>query len=167
MKSREWKWGLIIGAVNIVWLIVSWLAGWHGSGIGPFQVAIMLGFFLSFAGFVLAFREITKAEPETTFSEGLRSGALIAALSALLTAAGWALYLGSINPGMSAHLVSEVRAYYTSAGVAPEQVELFAAEAVEAFGLKAYTIKGGVGAFVFGILYSALLMGWSKLRARR
>lgn len=167
MKSREWKWGLIIGVVNIVWLIVSWLVGWHGGGIGSFQVAIVMGFFLSFVGFALAFREMTGTEPETTFSEGLRFGALVAALSALLTAGGWALYLWKVNPGMSAHLVSEVRAYYTSAGVAPEQIDLFAEEAEEAFGLKSYTIKGGVGAFVFGVLYSAILMGWSKWRARR
>ncbi|NLT69369.1 MAG: DUF4199 family protein [Verrucomicrobiaceae bacterium] len=167
MKSREWKWGLLIGAVNFIWLMVSWLAGWHGGGIGAFQVAIVLGFFLSFAGFAFAFREITRAEPEITFSEGVRSGALIAALSALLTAAGWALYLGVLNPGMSAHLVAEVRAYYVSSGVAAEQIDLLVAGARDAFGLKAYTIKGGVGAFVFGILFSVILMAWNQWRARR
>jgi len=167
MKSLEWKWGLIIGAVNIVWLLVSWLAGWHGGSIGLFQVAIVLGFFLSFFGFVLAFRRLVRAEPETTFSEGIRSGAVIAALSGLLTAAGWALYLGAINPEMSAHLVSGVRAYYAAAGLAPEQVDLIVAEATEAFGVNAYTIKGGVGAFVFGIMFSAIVMAWIKWQRRR
>ena len=167
MKSQEWKWGLIIGAVNIAWLFVSWLLGWHGSGIGLFQVAIVSGFFLSFVGFVLAFRSLTRDEPETTFAEGIRSGAVIAVLAGLLMAAGWALYLGTINPGMSAHLVSEVRAYYTAAGVAPDQVDLIAAEAKDAFGLSANTIKGGVGAFILGIIYSAMIMGWIKWQQRR
>lgn len=167
MKSQEWKWGLLIGSVNVVWLLVSWLLGWHGSGIGLFQVAIVLGFFVSFVGFVFAFRSITKDEPETTFAEGIRVGAVIAAISGLLTAGGWALYLGMINPGMSDYLISEVRAYYTTAGVAPDQIELIAADAKSAFGLKAYTIKGGVGAFVFGIVYSAIIMGWIKWQQRR
>ncbi len=167
MKSREWKWGLLIGAVNVTWLMVSWLAGWHGGGIGAFQVAIVLGFCLSFAGFVLAFREITRAEPEITFPEGVRSGALVAVLSALLTAGGWALYLGLLNPGMSDHLVSEVRTWYASTGMTPEQVDQIAAEARDAFGLKAYIVKGGVGAFVLGILFSVVLMGWHQWRSRR
>lgn len=167
MKSQEWKWGLIIGAINIVWLFASWGLGWHGGGIASFQIAIVLGFFLSFVGYVFAFRSLLRAEPETTFPEGLASGAVIAALAALLTAGGWALYLGSFNPGMSAHLVSEVRAYYTSAGVAPEQVEEIAAGAQDTFRLSAFTINGGVGSFVLGILYSAIILGWIKWQARR
>jgi len=167
MKSQEWKWGLLIGSVNLIWLLVSWLLGWHGSGIGRFQVAIVLGFFISFVGFVFAFRSITREEPETTFAEGLRLGAVIAAISGLLTAAGWALYLGAINPGMSDYLVSEVRAHYTTAGIPAEKVELIAADAKSAFGLKAYTIKGGIGAFVMGIIYSAVIMGVIKWQQRR
>lgn len=167
MKSQEWKWGLFIGSVNVIWLLVSWLLGWHGSGIGLFQVAIVLGFFLSFVGYVIAFRSMAKAEPETTFAEGIRTGAVIAAISGLLTSAGWAFYLTTCNPGMSDYLVSEVRAYFTAAGTAPEQIELIAAESESDFGLRAFTIKGGVGAFVFGIIYSAIMMGWFKWQQRR
>jgi hypothetical protein len=167
MKSQEWKWGLGIGTVNVVWLFVSWLAGWHGSNIGLFQIAIVLGIFISFAGFVLAFRGITRDEPETTFGEGIGTGAVIAAISGLLTALGWGIYLGWVNTGMSAHLVSQIRDYYLAAGVAVEQVDLIATEAQKSFGTTAYMIKGGVGAFIQGILFSAMVMGWFKWQQRR
>ena len=85
----------------------------------------------------------------------------------MLTAGGWALYLGLLNQGMSDHLVSEVRTWYASTGMTPEQVDQIAAEAREAFGLKAYIVKGGVGAFVLGILFSVVLMGWHQWRSRR
>lgn len=167
MKSQEWKWGLLIGMVNIVWLFVSWLAGWHGGGIGLFQVAIVLGFFLSLTGFVLAFRGITRDEPEITFAEGIRTGAIVAAISGLLTALGWGLYLGWVNPGMSAHVVSQVREHYLAAGLPSDQVDLIAVEAAKSFSVSSYMIKGGVGAFIQGILFSAMVMGWFKWQQRR
>lgn len=167
MKSQEWKWGLLIGSVNVVWLLVSWVLGWHGGSIGLFQVAIVLGIFISFAGFVFAFRAITRDEPETTFGEGIGTGAIIAAIAGLLTALGWGVYLGWVNTEMSAHLVSRIRDYYLAAGVAVEQVDLIAAEAEESFGTTAYMVKGGVGVFIQGILFSAMVMGFFKWQQRR
>ena len=46
-------------------------------------------------------------------------------------------------------------------------MDLIATEAEKSFGTTAYMIKGGVGAFIQGILFSAMVMGWFKWQQRR
>lgn len=165
MKSLEWKSGLMIGAANMVWLLLSWLLGWHNSGIGLFQVAITLGFFITLTGFVLAFRAIAKAEPETTFLEGVKSGSIIAAVSAALAALGWVVYLTGINPGLSASMVEETRNHFASSGLDAGQIDLIAAQAEKTFGLASYATQAGLGALVQGVVFSAIIMGIIRRRA--
>jgi len=68
---------------------------------------------------------------------------------------------------MPAHLISEIREYYLNAGIAPDQVDVITAGAEKSFGVTAYMIKGGAGAFVTGTLFSAILMGWNKWQQQR
>jgi hypothetical protein len=167
MKSLEWKWGLWIGGANLIWLLLSWLLGMHGNGVGMIQVMFAISFFLSLAGYVLAFRALLLAEPETSFVEGIRSGAIIAGVSAILAILGQVVYFTFLNPGWTDYLVGQTRLHYESMGVDGPQLDALLAQAQVAYGFKNYVIQSGLGALVLGMVFSAVIMGATRWRAKR
>jgi hypothetical protein len=167
MKSLEWKWGLLIGGANLIWLLLSWLLGMHGNGFGMIQVMFAVSFFVSLSGYILAFRSLLLAEPETSFVEGIRSGAIIAGVSAILAILGQVLYFTFLNPGWTDYLVGQTRLHYEAMGVAGEQLERLLTQAEVAYGFKNYVIQSGLGALVLGMIFSAVIMGATRWRAKR
>jgi hypothetical protein len=167
MKSLEWKWGVLIGLANVAWLVVSWAVGWHGKGIGMIQVAGFLAIVLTFAGYTLAMRSILKREPETSVLEGLRSGALIAVVTAFIAAAGQWVYFQWINPGWTDYMVGETRRHYESLGIEKARIDEIAEGARTTFGLGSYVIQAAAGAIVQGLLFSAATIAFQKWLANR
>ena len=58
MKAFEWKWGGIIGAAGIAWLVASWALGFHERGIGMIQVTAALSIVVALVGSFLAMRDL-------------------------------------------------------------------------------------------------------------
>lgn len=166
MKSLEWKWGLIIGLANMGWLYASFLFGLHNSGIGLMQVTVAMSFFISLAGYAFALRSITWAEPELSFLEGMRSGVIVAGIAAVLAMISQVVYFQWINPGWTDYMVAETRKHFSAMGLDATQVEEMAIQADKSFGLNSYVIQAGLGALISGIVFSALVMGVIRLRAR-
>lgn len=167
MKSLEWKWGLLIGGANVIWLVLSWLMGMHGNGLGLIQVTFAFSFFISLVGYVLAFRAILLAEPETSFVEGIRSGAIIAGVSAILAILGQVLYFTLLNPAWTDYLVGQTRKHYEAKGINGAQLELLLNQARAAYGFQNSVVQAGLGVLLFGMIFSAVIMGAYRWRARR
>jgi hypothetical protein len=167
MKSFEWKWGCLIGLANVAWLVASWAAGWHAKGIGMIQVTVFLAMALTFVGYALAMRSILKREPETTVLEGLRSGALIAVVAALIAVGGQFAYFHWINPGWTDYMVGETRRHYESLGVEEARIAEIAEGAKTTFGFGSYAIEAAAGAIVQGVVFSAVTFAFQKWLANR
>lgn len=151
----------------MVWLVLSWLIGMHGNGLGLIQVMFVVSFFLSLVGYVFAFRAILLAEPETSFVEGIRSGAIIAGLSAILAILGQVLYFTLLNPAWTDYLVGLTRQHYEAMGINAAQLEPLLSQARAAYGFQNYVVQSGLGALLLGMIFSAVLMGAFRWRARR
>jgi hypothetical protein len=167
MISFEWKWGLLLGAVNFAWLVLSWALGFHERGIGMIQVTVALAFALTFAGCFLAMRALRKGEPETGYLEGFKAGALIAVISALVAVAGQFAYFAWINPEWTDYMVGETRKHYAALGLDGARIEEMAEGARTTFGLASYATQAGVGALVQGVLFSTISFGIVKWWADR
>lgn len=166
MKSLELKWGLVIGLANTAWLYASYFFGMHTSGIGLIQVMVAMSFFISFVGYVFSLRAITRIEPETSFLEGMRSGVIMAGIAAVLAMLSQVIYFHWINPGWTAYMVAETRKHFSAMGLEAPQVEEMAIHAETSFGLASYVTQAGLGSLISGIVFTALVMGLIRLRAR-
>ncbi|HRQ89785.1 MAG TPA: DUF4199 domain-containing protein [Bacteroidia bacterium] len=167
MKSVEWKWGLLIGGAGVAWLVLAWALGLHSRTFGWVWGAALVSFAISLVGYVLAMRDLKRHEPEATFAEGVRSAALIAAVSAVVAIGGRVLYLTVLNPGWTDFVVGEMRRHYEKQGVGGEQLEQIAAGVAQTYGFVPDLIQAGVGAFLTGVLFSALILGVMRRHSYR
>ena len=167
MKSFEWKWGLYIGAAGFAWLVLSWALGMHERGVGMIQVMVGCSFLITLIGYFLAMRALLRLEPETGFLEGLRSGALIAVVAALIAVAGQYAYFQWINPGWTDYMVGETRKHFAALGLEGANLEETAEGAKTTFGFASYATQAGFGALVQGVIFSALGFGIFRWHANR
>ncbi|MEX2580748.1 MAG: DUF4199 domain-containing protein [Verrucomicrobiales bacterium] len=166
MKSSELKWGLIIGTANLVWLYGSYYLGLHTRGLLLVQAMVAVNLLVTLTGFILALRDIASDEPGITFLEGLKSGVVIAVVTAVIAAVAQVGYLKLVNPGWTEFMVEETRRHYEASDVPPEQVEAFARQAETTFGLQTYVVQAAVGAFLVGVVFTAVVMAARRLRSR-
>lgn len=167
MKAFEWKWGGIIGAAGIAWLVASWALRFHERGIGMIQVTAALSIVVTFVGCFLAMRDLRRLEAETTLIEAVRRGALIAVIAAVLAVLGQAIYFKFINPGWTDYMVEQTRLFYAGKGVDEKGLAEIAASARATFGFASYATQAGVGALLQGVIFSALAFGILKWQANR
>ncbi len=164
MKSLELKWGVIIGLAGMLWLYVSYYIGMHES-LAAIQGVCLVSFLVSTAGFIFALRAIRKNEPEIEYLEGLKSGTIIAGITAVVAAISQVGYFKLINPGWTKFMVAETRSHFEKEGASKEAVELAVTGAWKTFALKSYLIQSMLCAVVIGIILSAIIMLF--LRKRR
>jgi Protein of unknown function (DUF4199) len=167
MKAFEWKWGGIIGAAGILWLVASWALGFHERGIGMIQVTAALSIVVALVGYFFAMRDLRRREAETSLIEAVRRGALIAVIAAVLAVLGQAIYFKVINPGWTDYMVEQSRLFYADQGVDEKGLAEIAESAKATFGLASYATQAGVGALLQGVLFSALAFGILKWHANR
>jgi hypothetical protein len=167
MISRELRWGLIIGLANLVWLYGSFYLGMHSRGVAWIQVMGIVSILISVAGYVLAHREIIRAEPETTFIEGLKSGAIIAGVVAVCAVIVQVGYFKIVNPGWTDYMVEESRRHFEELGVPADKVPEYLENSRKTFSLGSYAIQASVGAFVIGMISSAITLLFLVRRRRK
>jgi len=167
MKAFEWKWGGIIGAAGILWLVASWALGFHERGIGMIQVTAALSIVVALVGCFLAMRDLRRREAETTWIEAVRRGALIAVIAAVLAVLGQVISFKALNPGWTDYMVEQSRLFYAAQGVDEKGLAEIAESAKATFGLLSYATQAGVGALLQGVIFSALAFGILKWHANR
>lgn len=167
MKAFEWKWGGIIGLAGFAWLVTSWAVGWHESGIGLVQVSSALAILVTLAGTSLAMSDLLRREPETSFAEGLRRGALVSVIAGGIAVLAQVVYFKVINPGWTDYMVEQVRLLYAGQGLGGEDLDEVVTGARTTFGLSSYAIQAGAGVLIMGGLCSAVslwVLRWLKQR---
>ena len=157
MKSLELKWGIIIGLANLIWLYGSYYLGMHET-MGGIQIMVVSGFFITVAGFILGLRAVKKNEPEINYLEGLKSGVVMAGVTAVIAPLSQIGYFKWINPGWTKHMMELTREYYSEKGYGNDIVEIAVKDAEVKFALKNYLLQSTLGAIVIGCILSAMIM---------
>ncbi len=167
MKSFEWKWGAIIGGTCFAWLVLSWALGWNRQGIEMIQVTEAVPMLLSLVGYTAAMRSLLRRAPETSFPEGMKSGALIAVVAALIAVLARVVYFRYLDPGWTDYMVEETKRYYASSGLDEASLEAVAEGARTTFGFGAYVVQAGAGGLLQGVVFSSLALAvlrWMRNR---
>lgn len=167
MKSLELKWGLIIGAANLLWLYLSYYLGMHTKGIVQVQVMSGISLLITLVGFIFAFRELGRREPEYTFIEGVKTGGLIAVITALIALVTQFGYFKVVHPGFTDYMVEESRLWAEQRELTPEQMKEFLEAAKRNFSFRSYLFQSSVGALFFGCVFSIVISIVHHLRKRR
>lgn len=158
MGSLELRWGLIIGGANLIWLYLSFYLGMHSSGLKGIQIMSLVGVLLSVSGYLLALRTLTRRFPETDYRDGLRSGALIAGVAAVVAVLAQVGYFTLVNPGFTDEMVALTRAYYLEAGLPEQEATQIAEGARTTYGIGFHTFQAALGAVMIGMVSSAIMM---------
>ncbi len=167
MKSLELKWGLVIGAANLLWLYLSFYLGMHTNGIVWVQVMSAISLVITLIGYILAFREFGRCEPGYTFIEGVKTGGLIAVITALVALVTQFGYFQVVHPQFTDYMVEESRKWAETHGQTPEQITEFLKAARQNFGFTSYLVQSAVGALFFGCVFSIILSTVHHIRSRR
>jgi len=116
------KWGIYITALNIVFMIVGYLAGWTTQPIGR-----TMGWIAALASLVLLFMGIREkkmqAPGDYTFGRGWVEGLLISLIAAVLFAIFFFIFTDVINPEMLDYARSEAYKNMTAQNVPKDQIE--------------------------------------------
>jgi len=155
---RALRWGLIIGLTNLVWLYLAYYLGLHTNGIMVFQVFMIVWLAITVAGFVLALRAIRHQSESWSYWSGLRSGALVAAVTALVAVVMQVGYYTVIHPEWPEFMAQQTREHFTAQGMSEAQVEQMVEQARSTFTLGNYAIQSALAALITGLILSAIIM---------
>ena len=95
--ALDFRWGLIIGGANLLWLVASFYLGMHES-IEQIQCMSLVAVLIYVIGQLFAIRSLMSQFPETDFREGLRFGAIVAGVSAAVAVLGHRAEVGVRQP---------------------------------------------------------------------
>ena len=145
----EIKWALIFVAMMLVWMLIERLAGLHDEHIEHHPVYTNLVAIPAILIYCLALREKrAKAYGGTmTYKQGFLTGAVITVIVTVLVPLAQYITHAVITPDFFAN----VSAYAVEAGQMTE------AQAADYFNLGNYIVQATVGAFVMGLVTSAIV----------
>lgn len=176
------KWGVMIGLANLIWLYLSYYAGLHTNGIVVFQMVPLGWLFITTAGYILALRELKRrqcaqlswdvvdtpvgpvyqlhssAPPKFGYWTGVRTGLLIAVITAVIAVLMQIGYYKVINPAWPEYMTQQTREYFSAQGLPQAQIEEQVTQARQTFSLKSYATQSSVIALLAGIVLSAIIM---------
>lgn len=167
MNSLELRWGLLIGLAGMVWLYLSYYLGFHTSGVQKVQIMVFVGLFVTFVAYFFAFLALVRNHPETTYTEGVKSGLVMTAVAALIAMLTQVGYFYLVNPDWTNYMVGQTEEHFRKAGLEGEQLAEKVEQAKTAFSFGSYLFQATMGALVMGTIFSAILMGVMILRKRR
>ncbi len=157
----ELRWGLIIGAANLIWLYGSYYLGMHTSGLAMIQMVMLASLLFPVVGYVPAMRSIARVVPDMSFIEGIRSGAIIVGIVAVFAVISQLGYHKFIFPEFTEYMAGEIGKYYQDQGLT--EVE---DGARQTFGLRSCLIQSALGAMMVGMITITVFMGVFCLRRR-
>jgi hypothetical protein len=157
-------WGLVIGAVNALWLYATYWTGFHTGGIVRFQVVPLGWLLISSACYIAALRSWS-AGARPPFGPTFRFGATIAVVTALLAIAMQVGYYTVIHPEWPQVMAEQTRAHFTARGADPAEVERRLEAAARNFTLRSYATQSAVAALLLGLILSAgipAVLRWTR-----
>jgi len=165
MKRLDIKWGIILGLVYLAWLLGSYFLGMHTDGIAKIQIVVLVNLVLILCTLILALQAIKNNEETLNFKEGVKSGAIISLIAGVIAMGAQVIYFQWVHPEFPEYMEEQTRAYYANLGVDEDAFPELLEEAENNFSLKSYMIQALGGQFLFGTIFSAMIMVF--LRSRR
>lgn len=152
--STELKWGFIFVVVFLIWMIIEKVTGLHDEHIDKHGMYTMLFAIPAIAVYVFALREKRDKDLGGTmgWKEGFVSGAIITLIVTFLSPLTQWLVHSLISPGF----------FQAAMEHAVETEALSRPEAEAYFTMGGYIIQSMIGAFVMGILTSAVVAFFVK-----
>lgn len=149
--QTEIKWAIIFTVVGLAWMLLEKLFGLHSTHIDKHMYLTNLYAIPAVIMMVLALRDKKKSfyEGNMSYKEGLISGVILSLLIALLSPLAQWITSTIITPEYFPNVI----AHSVETGF-HKSVE----EAEEFFNLKNYMIQSTIGAFVMGVLTTAIAM---------
>lgn len=166
MKSLELKWGLIIGGAYLVWLYLSYFLGMHTSGILWIQVMSLISILITLVGFVFGLRAVQRAAPETTWLEGVKSGIIMAGITAAIAVLTQVGYFTVIHPEFPVYMTEETKYVLTTPEMTEEEAREYFEGVRKTFSMKSYMLQAGGGMFFFGVVFSTIIMAFLRRLAK-
>jgi hypothetical protein len=151
MKSRgiEIKWALLFVAMLLIWMVIERLAGLHGEHID--KHAIFTNFIAIPAIALYVFALLDKRKNGyggvMTYGQGFISGVIITLVVTILTPLTQYIISTVITPDYFSNAID----YAVAEG------KMTQAEAEKYFNLTSYMIQATIGAFIMGVLTSAIV----------
>jgi len=148
--TTELKWGVIFSLATLLWMYFEKAMGWHGEKID--QHAAMTNFFAIIAIAIYVFALLDKRKRDfggrMTWIQGFVSGVIISIVVALLSP----LTQWITNTYISPEYFDNIIDYSIEAGYYDNEVDARAH-----FNLQAYILQSAVGAFIMGVVTSAIV----------
>lgn len=152
MKSRfiEIKWGFVFIIVSLLWMVIEKMTGLHDEHLGLQQYLTMLFMIPAIWIYVLALKEKKKKDYSgiMTYKQGFISGLIITLVVTIFAPLTQWIISEIITPNYFTNVI----AYSVKTGYY-KTIE----EAQANFNLENYMIQSTIGAFVMGILTSAIV----------
>lgn len=167
MKPAEWKYGLIVGAASLVWLLVSYFAGMRSSGLGGIQIATLVGNLVCIGGIVWAVGSVKKRIPEATFRELVKSGLVAAGVAAVVVSLGHLVYFLLIDPDFASRVAGYYRPMFEGMKMPEEQIEELLTRVRRDFGWKIGTLQAGLGTIVLGSIATVVVAAFLRRMDRK
>jgi hypothetical protein len=157
------KWGIFITALNIVFMIVGYAAGWTTQPMGR-----TMGWISMVASLALLFMGIREkkmqAPADYTFGKGWVEGLLISIVAAVLFAVFFFVFTSFINPEMIDYARSEAARQMASQNMPKEQVDaakkamdfMISPAGYAIFTLIGYPIGGALISLIFAPIVKSL-----------
>jgi hypothetical protein len=160
------KYGLWTGAASGLWgfvsfTVVGWLntAAFHGS-IPATQIRSYSGLFsiiILALGIYLGLKQTrTRNANHLTYGQAVKTGALIAVVTAVVVAAFTWLYCAVINPGYTEFMVQDCQRTMTAAGKSPAEIAQCVESTRKAFSTGAQVAQALIGQAVVGSVLSLI-----------
>ncbi|MBL7774063.1 MAG: DUF4199 domain-containing protein [Chitinophagaceae bacterium] len=154
----EMKWAFIFSLMGMLWMVLEKLAGLHGKYIDYHMYLTNLFAIPAIIVMVLALREKKKSLGGTiTYKQGLISGIILSFFIALLTPLTQWITSYQISPEYFPNIIKrsvELGYYKTDA------------EAAVYFNYKNYATQGAIGAFIMGIITTAIAMIFIRTKSK-
>jgi hypothetical protein len=150
------RWGLLLGLASMAWLYLTFLLGFHTSGVVRFQVVPVGWFVVTSVVFALALREAAGAG-RPSFVDGLRTGATIAVLSAVIAIITQIVYFRFVHPAWPELMVEQARQHFLTRGSPAAEVTERVEEARRYFSLRSYATQSALAALVLGLVLSGII----------
>ncbi|MHA7131613.1 DUF4199 domain-containing protein [Algoriphagus namhaensis] len=156
MKNRsiEFKWAIIFTLVALAWMYLEKALGWHDQHIADHPVYTNLFAILAIAVYVFALidKKRNSFQGKMIYKQGFISGLIITLFITILTPLTQYITHTIITP----EYFSNVQNYSVEIGKLTQE------EAEAYFNLDSYMLQATVGAFVMGVITSAIVAFFVK-----
>lgn len=152
------KWGIIIGICSVVFSTLIMVLGMVGNQAIGFVAYIIIGI-----GVFMAMSAYKKENNGfMSYGQGLGIGALMAAVSGLLSSAYSFVYMKFIDPSVMDQIFKKAEADMEKKGLSPEQIDQAMEMSKVFMSPGAMFVWGVVGSILLGFVFSLIISAFVK-----